>query len=192
MKVNKIKYFVYYLLSACIFTLSSCATIKIQRTPIKIYPNFQDIGINTIYLIPVVDQRHDRSVPYPFEGFEFSTMLTGTATVSLENKGYQVDVKRTSTGSYKSLSSIEAKNINSMEYHKLGSNEDDYVLIIFLDEVTSGRNVWRMKASGMLYSKKLKTRIWEDKITEHGAGMVSSVTDDGIKSLLSTLPDNLK
>jgi hypothetical protein len=180
----------------CALLLSSgCASTGYL---IRFDPKFDQRGIGSIALLPVVDRRRDRSA-----NIDFEQEIRMRASRILEKKGYQVV-----TPPGPSESDLEGKTkLEEMDLGyivSLNPPQTDSVMVIYLDDVLSNYQVFsytfKIEAIGIMASKRENAELWRAKGIGNGgqAGLVSGLTqglsrsdafDQCIGGLLSTLPN---
>jgi len=193
----------YFILITYIFLLSSCTSIK-QRIPIKLDQSFQSMNVDSIFVLTLVDRRADRSVTY--KGNKISDAFIAIAWDILHKKEYVALTERESSGKLESSSIADREKIEKAEFHSLGPEEHNFILIVLLDDLVKMPPYIKIRVSAILYAKHDKNILWHDEIVKDTGPRkmstsslynqdindieLSRAISETMKSLFLTLPDN--
>jgi len=195
MNINKYFLFGMVLLCVSIISLSGCAGV--QKMPIKLDPNFNAKGIDTIVLMQIVDRRIDKKANIDLE----KEIRIPTKKI-LEKKGYTVVMPDT-FGEGMNVSANDVGEMGVEDLATLGPKDSKVLLFIYLEDVSESYIVlaytFKIEATGSLIHKQEKIELWRDKgIGACGQGGLISGVFSGVDraaaiegcrdSMLVTLP----
>lgn len=178
-------------------TMAGCATIK---PPDFIAPGFSTGAVDQIALLPVIDNRVDKSTKLKLDDW-----ILPMAEKSLDEKGYAYSLYNDqSLVSGITLDALEAKDPDFIA--KVGPSSTRWVLLFVLEDSSSKLtfgSTGTAEMSGYLFDKKSKKLCWRDKeVSQVGqggligmlmkGGMEESAIEAAARSILQTLPLHVK
>jgi|GEM_PF-3302600 len=178
------------------FFISGCASTK---TPIFLHPEYANYSVESIYLLPVVDRRIDKTGVIDLE-----KEIREPIKKSLEKKGYEVFLP----AKFSDINDIKVEYVSQMDIKDasdLGPLNAKNILLVYVDDVLDSYAIvayqCKIEATGSLIEKSDKIELWRDKgIGSSGQGGLISgplaplikleAISNCIGNLFVTLPDS--
>lgn len=160
--------------------LSGCATPT--KMAILFDPEFHQKVDRTIYVLPTVDLRVDRST-----SIDVDSDIRKPFSGKLRDKGYEIQLLNDFGGS-EDITGAAVAEMSADELYALGPQQSQSVLLVYLNDASSKYVVmgytYKVEATGLLLDKQRKTVLWKDKgVGSSGqGGLISGLMAPLVKS----------
>ena len=163
-----------------VFLFIGCVT-----PPIKVGyldKNYYEKQINSICVLPIIDERKDKSYKV-----DFTDKILQQIQKTIETKGYNVEAANNFSEA-KRVTIPEILEMTSEELSQLGPSSAQTILFIYLEDVASRYLVmsytFKMELRAVLIDKKDGTILWRDKgVGSAGqGGLISGVVGPMLKT----------
>jgi hypothetical protein len=167
-----------FILIAIVF-LGGCATPK---NAIYLDPAFHQKIDRTLYVLPAVDHRLDKST-----SIDIDSDIRKPFSDQLRDKGYEI-VLLNDFGGKESMPATAVAEMSTDELYALGPQQAKSVLLLYLDDVSSKYVImgytYKVEITGILLDKHGKAILWKDKgVGSSGqGGLISGLMAPLIKS----------